>query len=94
MLPETKQVDTAHTDTGYTQHSSTEKTVGYFIPTEEQAVGSDETAPLPNSFSELEALIAERAYEFYENRGRQDGNDLDDWLEAERQILAQFGPSS
>jgi hypothetical protein len=30
--------------------------------------------------------IAELAYTRYVQRGRQDGYDLDDWLEAERQI--------
>jgi hypothetical protein len=94
MMREMKQVDTADVYTEYTQQSSTETTVENSIPGEEQAVGSDETVLLPDSLLELEALIAERAYEFYENRGQQDGHDLDDWLEAERQILAQFGPSS
>jgi outer membrane protein TolC len=28
-----------------------------------------------------------RAYQLYEQRGRIDGFDLDDWLEAEREIL-------
>jgi Protein of unknown function (DUF2934) len=31
--------------------------------------------------------IRRRAYEFYEERGRVDGFALDDWLEAEREIL-------
>jgi hypothetical protein len=30
--------------------------------------------------------IAQRAYERFEERGRQDGRDLDDWLEAEREL--------
>jgi hypothetical protein len=30
--------------------------------------------------------IAKRAYEIYLNRGGQHGADLDDWLEAERQL--------
>lgn len=36
-------------------------------------------------FSEPEA-IARRAYEIYQSRGAYDGADLDDWLEAERQL--------
>ena len=32
--------------------------------------------------------IAERAYQFYEARGCQDGHDLQDWLRAEKEILA------
>lgn len=31
--------------------------------------------------------IAERAYELYEQRGREDGHALDDWLQAERELL-------
>jgi Protein of unknown function (DUF2934) len=36
-------------------------------------------------FNDREA-IAKRAYEIYERRGGQHGADLDDWLEAERQL--------
>lgn len=38
---------------------------------------------------ELQAQIAKRAYELYEQRGRQHGNDLGDWLQAAREYLAQ-----
>ena len=31
--------------------------------------------------------IAERAYQLYEQRGREDGHALDDWLQAERELL-------
>ncbi len=31
------------------------------------------------------AHIAQRAYELYEQRGRQEGHDLEDWLKAERE---------
>lgn len=31
--------------------------------------------------------IAERAFALYEQRGAGNGRDLDDWLEAERQLL-------
>ena len=33
-----------------------------------------------------DARIAMRAYELYEERGRQDGHALADWLQAEREI--------
>jgi len=33
-----------------------------------------------------EDSIALRAYRRFEERGRQDGHDLDDWLEAEREF--------
>jgi DUF2934 family protein len=32
--------------------------------------------------------IAERAYELYVSRGGQGGRELDDWLEAERELTA------
>jgi hypothetical protein len=41
-------------------------------------------------FSDPKA-IARRAYEIYQSRGGYDGADLDDWLEAERQLKP--GPS-
>ena len=40
--------------------------------------------PLPDP---LEEEIRRRAYERYEERGKQEGHDLDDWLEAEREVL-------
>jgi len=36
--------------------------------------------------------VARRAYERYEARGREDGRDMEDWLEAERELLQS--PSS
>jgi len=33
-----------------------------------------------------EQQIQQRAYERYEQRGRSDGHDLEDWLQAEREI--------
>ena len=35
--------------------------------------------------------VARRAYEIYQRRGGRDGADLDDWLEAERELKP--GPS-
>jgi hypothetical protein len=34
----------------------------------------------------IKQQIRQRAYELYEQRGRADGHDLDDWLQAEREI--------
>jgi hypothetical protein len=34
-------------------------------------------------------LIAARAYEIFQSRGAVDGADIDDWLEAEKEILQQ-----
>lgn len=35
----------------------------------------------------VQARIAVRAYEIYMDRGCQEGHELDDWLEAERDML-------
>lgn len=40
----------------------------------------------------LRARIAERAYELYIMRGHREGRALDDWLEAEREILSRLPP--
>ncbi len=38
---------------------------------------------------DLQARIADRAHEFYTHRGGHHGQDLEDWLEAERQVLEE-----
>jgi len=38
---------------------------------------------------DLRARVAAQAYSFYEQRGYEDGYDLEDWLEAERRILTE-----
>jgi hypothetical protein len=38
-------------------------------------------------FENLGLRIASRAYELYIQRAQEDGHDIEDWLEAERQIL-------
>jgi hypothetical protein len=36
-----------------------------------------------------ETEIAARAYEIYESKGRHDGEDVDDWLQAESELKQQ-----
>ena len=43
---------------------------------------------IPDS-AQLEEQIRLRAYELYEARGREHGHDLDDWLQAEGEILGK-----
>ena len=43
---------------------------------------------VPNN-DEVRQKIALRAYEIYEDRGGQHGRDLDDWLRAEDEVLAE-----
>jgi predicted RNA-binding Zn ribbon-like protein len=41
---------------------------------------------------DLRELIARRAYEIYEERGRCDGDDLNDWLRAEAEVKSALRP--
>jgi hypothetical protein len=50
--------------------------VGATLPSFGEAVATDPT----------EDQIARRAYELYEQRGGEHGYDLDDWLQAEREL--------
>ena len=47
-------------------------------------------APPLSPCQDLQALIAKRAHEFYSERGYRDGSALNDWLDAEREILSQI----
>jgi len=40
--------------------------------------------------SELQERIRTRAYELYEQRGREDGHELDDWLQAEAEATSEI----
>jgi hypothetical protein len=41
------------------------------------------------STSDLQEQIRRRAHELYEQRGRDDGHELDDWLQAESEVTQQ-----
>jgi hypothetical protein len=42
--------------------------------------------PAAKSVSDLHEQIRSRAYELYEQRGRIDGHELEDWLQAESEL--------
>jgi hypothetical protein len=46
-------------------------------------------SPKPAQPNEIEESIRRRAYELYEQRGRIEGFALDDWLQAEAEILGK-----
>ena len=50
---------------------------------------AQEITTLPQSFGNVEELIRFRAYELYEQRGRNHGFDLEDWLRAETEIASR-----
>lgn len=51
-----------------------------------QVVEADEF----DEMNETMALIAERAYEIYEERGGEHGHDQDDWFQAEGEVLPKL----
>jgi hypothetical protein len=44
---------------------------------------------IPNE-GNIKERIEQKAYELWEGRGRAHGQDMDDWLEAERIVLGEF----
>jgi hypothetical protein len=59
--------------------------------TNSQSDEDQTTSKLAETPSEQE--IALRAYEIYLDRGQADGRDLDDWLEAKRQLTSEMDNS-
>jgi hypothetical protein len=59
-------------------------------------VGQQSAPPDDPRQDELYVRIAKRAYEMYLRRGNEEGHALEDWLEAEREVLSQMpaGPES
>jgi hypothetical protein len=56
-------------------------------------------AQVTRSFIDHEEVIRQepirrRAFELYEQRGREDGHDLDDWLQAESELVQQKAKSA
>jgi len=50
--------------------------------------------PQVGSLELTEELIRQRAYGYYEERGRENGYDLEDWLRAESEIMGRHVSSS
>src|ERR1017187_10211236 len=48
----------------------------------------------PTVLIPIEKQIQQRAYELYEQRGRTDGHDLEDWLKTEREIKGRLGSAA
>jgi hypothetical protein len=56
-------------------------------PTTTKLQSRQPRSPKPAHSSDTEERIRRRAYELYEQRGKADGFALNDWLQAEREIL-------
>ena len=56
-------------------------------PFESRSTENTTTNQTDEHSQDFHARISERAYALYEKHGREDGHALEDWLEAERQVL-------
>ena len=56
-------------------------------PVESRSTENTITNQTDEHSQDFHARISERAYALYEEHGREDGHALEDWLEAERQVL-------
>ena len=58
------------------------------VDTQIAKYGRDTSGSHPGCVSEL---IQKRAYEIFEKRGKLPRHDLDDWLQAEREVKSHLG---
>jgi hypothetical protein len=63
-----------------------EKRLKNRISDQRVTLGQSDSTMLPVTQQASEEEIAQRAYEIYLQRGAGDGSDLDDWLQAEREL--------
>lgn len=61
-------------------------------PTKAKASTAAQTREPVSPCEEPHMLIAKRAYELYSERGYRHGYALNDWLDAEREILSRLPP--
>ncbi len=47
-----------------------------------------------NNTTDLQGIIAQRAYELYQLRGGRPGGEFEDWIEAEREVLSALAPAA
>ena len=58
-----------------------------------EPITPEATIPTTEARSELQEEIRRRAYELYEQRGGEDGRELDDWLQAEAEVRQSMSKS-
>ncbi|HXH86250.1 MAG TPA: DUF2934 domain-containing protein [Nitrospira sp.] len=61
-------------------------------PAQATAPGEARTRQPVSPCDDIHILITKRAYELYAERGYRNGYALDDWLDAEREVLGQIPP--
>ena len=80
------KTQTARQGTGKKQQATPAK------PDTEAAVPDKSARQARSPFDDLQARITARAYELYAERGYRTGCALEDWVDAEREILSREFP--
>ncbi len=85
MMKEKKKQDSSLAETPEARQSSS-------VKRERQVSNQDNGSDNGMEFGrmDLRELIARRAYEIYEERGRYDGEDMNDWLKAEAEVKSSI----
>lgn len=63
---------------------------GVSLPQESATLIQADNIPATQAYPGIEEEIRHRAYELYEERGRQEGFHAEDWARAETEILSKF----
>lgn len=64
------------------------------MPTASKRRKNEQAEPVSTVMTLEPDAIAQRAYELYLERGAEPGRDVDDWLQAERELLATCAPAA
>jgi len=59
------------------------------VPLRHKTADVSTAKPDESSLELTENIIRTRAYQFYEERGYEDGHDLEDWLRAQSEIIGK-----
>jgi Protein of unknown function (DUF2934) len=54
-------------------------------------MSKNQRGPSDHEGMNMQEEIRQRAYELYEERGRHDGHQLEDWIQAEQELRDKFG---
>jgi hypothetical protein len=99
ILASQEPIQTEHTDERSIMKAQTSKqTAEKKLPTTPAKQGAEAAAPAKSarparpSFNDLQARITARAYELYAERGYRTGCAIEDWVDAEREILSHEFP--
>lgn len=78
-----------------TRPPRTKKSAASAAPTNGSGqISSAKVTSISTKSIDIQETIRQRAYDIFEQRGRQHGFDLDDWLRAEAEVLNRFGARS